>query len=265
MTTRRARAQLALGLLIWFGAVLILVQVVSASWPSAVGPTARPDDALAALCGSAGLALLGWLGAAAGCSVADVVLPGGHPLAGLLRSIGERITPVVARRVLVGVLGAALVGAASPAMAATDRAGPSVAATVTGRQAAAPAGTAPTGGLDPSWAAVTAAATSGAGTRSAAAPVDVAPSAEPGLDPSWGRTGRLRPGVQPEHHVVVRRGDTLWDIAARHLGPAATDAEIARAWPLWFTANRHVIGPDPDHLRPGQQLRPPDSSTGGAG
>ena len=57
--------------------------------------------------------------------------------------------------------------------------------------------------------------------------------------------------------VVVRRGDTLWSIAARHLGPDPSDAEIAQAWPAWHDANREVVGPDPDVLLPGQVLRAP--------
>lgn len=57
--------------------------------------------------------------------------------------------------------------------------------------------------------------------------------------------------------VVVRRGDTLWEIAARHLGAGATPAEVARAWPEWHRANRAVIGADPDLLLPGQRLVPP--------
>jgi resuscitation-promoting factor RpfA len=61
--------------------------------------------------------------------------------------------------------------------------------------------------------------------------------------------------------VVVRRGDTLWDIAARHLGPAATVARVAAEWPRWYHANRAVIGPDPDHLEPGQRLHPPPADT----
>ena len=60
-----------------------------------------------------------------------------------------------------------------------------------------------------------------------------------------------------DDHVVVRRGDTLWAIAARHLGGPATDADVAEAWPRWYAANREVIGADPDHIRPGQLLVPP--------
>jgi hypothetical protein len=54
--------------------------------------------------------------------------------------------------------------------------------------------------------------------------------------------------------VVVRRGDTLWAIAARHLGASATDADIAEEWPRWWRANREQIGDDPDRLLPGQVL-----------
>ena len=57
------------------------------------------------------------------------------------------------------------------------------------------------------------------------------------------------PGV-----YVVRQGDCLWRIAARHLGAGATPAEIDLAWRHIYDANRAVIGPDPDLLLPGQQL-----------
>lgn len=65
------------------------------------------------------------------------------------------------------------------------------------------------------------------------------------------------PGRAVLDEVVVRRGDTLWGIAARQLGPDASDAEIATEWPRWYRANRELIGPSPDHLLPGQRLRPP--------
>ena len=55
-------------------------------------------------------------------------------------------------------------------------------------------------------------------------------------------------------HVVVHRGDSLWSIAARHLGEQATDADVADAWPRWYAANRELIGEDPDLLLPGQVL-----------
>ncbi len=56
---------------------------------------------------------------------------------------------------------------------------------------------------------------------------------------------------------IVTRGDSLWRIAARLLGSDASDAEIARAWPALYAANRHVIGGDPHHIEPGQVLSIP--------
>ena len=62
---------------------------------------------------------------------------------------------------------------------------------------------------------------------------------------------------------VVRPGDCLWSIAAAHLRPGATDAEVARAWPRWYRANRSTIGPDPSLLLVGTRLHVPASSTTG--
>ncbi|HWF41887.1 MAG TPA: LysM peptidoglycan-binding domain-containing protein [Acidothermaceae bacterium] len=73
-----------------------------------------------------------------------------------------------------------------------------------------------------------------------------------------------RDAVDPSHRsadgYVVRRGDTLWDIAARHLRPKASAVDISRAWPAWYDANRAVIGTDPSMIRPGEVLVPPSDS-----
>lgn len=61
----------------------------------------------------------------------------------------------------------------------------------------------------------------------------------------------------PSAHAVVRRGDTLWAIAARHLGPGSTVQDVAQEWPRWYAANRDLIGPDPDLILPGQELVAP--------
>ncbi len=119
--------------------------------------------------------------------------------------------------------------------------------------------------------ATTARATAHAATTGSA-PTPPDPRWAPDPDPRWvPEPPRVRP--QPdiarvtaaptrapsaaEGHVVVRRGDSLWVIAARHLGPGATDREVAAEWPRWFAENRAVIGPDPDLIRPGQLLRAP--------
>lgn len=68
-----------------------------------------------------------------------------------------------------------------------------------------------------------------------------------------GRCGGPRSGDE----VVVHRGDSLWSIVQRDLGPDAGPSEIARTWPAWYTANRDAIGPDPDALLPGTTLHRP--------
>ena len=65
------------------------------------------------------------------------------------------------------------------------------------------------------------------------------------------------PREAPTEHVVVRAGDTLWSLAARHLGQQATVQDIAEEWPRWYAANRDIIGPDPDLILPGQELAIP--------
>jgi nucleoid-associated protein YgaU len=61
--------------------------------------------------------------------------------------------------------------------------------------------------------------------------------------------------------VVVRPGDSLWTIAAARLPDDATDTQIARAWPAWWSANREAIGTDPGLILPGLSLTPPARST----
>jgi nucleoid-associated protein YgaU len=64
--------------------------------------------------------------------------------------------------------------------------------------------------------------------------------------------------VEPQvEGVTVHAGESLWDIAARHLGPGASDLDIALHWPRWYEANRELIGRNPDVLLPGQILQPP--------
>ncbi|MBD8870264.1 LysM peptidoglycan-binding domain-containing protein [Nocardioides sp. MJB4] len=65
------------------------------------------------------------------------------------------------------------------------------------------------------------------------------------------------PGAGPGRKVVVGPGDTLWDLAADHGPPGATAAEVDAAWRRIHAANRAVIGPDPDLIRPGTPLRLP--------
>ncbi|GAB3593003.1 hypothetical protein GCM10027446_14560 [Angustibacter peucedani] len=69
--------------------------------------------------------------------------------------------------------------------------------------------------------------------------------------------GRRHVEADRADDVVVRRGDTLWSLAARQLGPGATDAQVAAQWPRWWHANRDRVGADPDRLLPGTRLVAP--------
>ncbi|MCW2673333.1 MAG: hypothetical protein JWP14_1922 [Frankiales bacterium] len=66
-----------------------------------------------------------------------------------------------------------------------------------------------------------------------------------------------RSAVPASSEVVVHTGDSLWAIAQRELGTDATQRQVARAWPRWWTANRAVIGDDPDLIHPGDRLTAP--------
>ena len=50
----------------------------------------------------------------------------------------------------------------------------------------------------------------------------------------------------PVRTVVVRPGDCLWSIAARDLGPGASDAAVDARWRAIYAANHALVGPDPD-------------------
>jgi hypothetical protein len=54
--------------------------------------------------------------------------------------------------------------------------------------------------------------------------------------------------------VVVGPGDSLWRIARRLLPGDAPDAEVATVVAGLYAVNHRTIGPDPDHLVPGQRL-----------
>jgi nucleoid-associated protein YgaU len=91
-------------------------------------------------------------------------------------------------------------------------------------------------------------------------PVSALAATTPGPATSWPSLDRA-PVVT--HHApaprryVVRPGDTLWGIAARHLSGRPSAHDIARAWPAWWTTNRAVVGDDPNVIHPGQRLAAP--------
>jgi hypothetical protein len=273
------------GVAAWCLATLVLARAARDGLAALDGGAATLDQLFGGIAAALGLILLAWTALATVCAIAVTALPAGSAVGRGARQLSDRITPGAVRRVLTLLVGAALVSGAVPAQATTAAAGPSVIALSTdpvpspgsdldpgwftpsrasGHQAA--------DSIDPGWAPPTPRPTAGStspvpsaevGARVATGAVGARRPTAPDLDPTWGSPGRLRAGVDPEASVVIRRGDNLWDLAARHLGPGATDAEIAAAWPRWFTTNRAVIGSDPDLLRPGWRLHPPSSTPGG--
>lgn len=100
------------------------------------------------------------------------------------------------------------------------------------------------------------------------ADVPVQPQWKPTAPPSDPRLFSAPPlraapaGVSPSlsAQVTVLAGDSLWTIAARALGPEASDLDIALDWPRWYEANRAAIGDNPDVLLPGQILQVPSAA-----
>jgi len=63
--------------------------------------------------------------------------------------------------------------------------------------------------------------------------------------------------AHPQTHLVVRPGDTLWQLAANRLRTSASPRDVATLVEDLHRHNRKVIGPDPDLIRPGQRLAVP--------
>ena len=200
---------------------------------TAPGPAAF-DDLLALVAAGAAWAVLAWLTAGL-----LLCLAAGHRRTdGRLDRVARAIAPLAVRRLAALLLGLGLVGAplgvALPAQA--DR---TVAAAA--QQAGPTEPPVDVSALD-RW----------------TPDRPVAPTATPKqpAEPRALLVTRPHRGRVVSDHVVVRRGDTLWDIAARALGPEASVADIAASWPGWYAANRSAIGPDPDLILPGQRIRP---------
>ena len=237
---------------------------------SAPGP-ATLDEVVGLAAAVTACALVLWWG------LGTLVAVGSHlpgRLGARCRGLALRAAPAMTRRVAAALVGVAVGGALVPGAAMADTpphptrgATSSVAVTSSVGTAAGP--------LDhtgPGWV-PTAAATPTTSPAAAPTPTTAVPSPSPtgGVgEPGWTPTRPLqRPqaplavlGLRPAPRtaadgVVVHRGDTLWSIVASRLGPDASDAEVAAAWPAWHEANRAVIGDDPDLLVPGQLLRAP--------
>lgn len=234
----------------------------------APGP-ASADELLAFGAASLALAIGAWLALG---MVLEVLSHAPGRVGATARLWSDRLTPALARRVAAFVIGVGVGVAGGPTQAVASPRSPSTSASV----AASPAdpGFLPARSLpdapaaDPGFAPAPA---SPAFTPGAAAPgpgfTPTAPRVRPQADPGL-LGGRVAPTTDLDNNndndndttVVVHRGDSLWSIAARHLGEHASDAEIAQAWPRWFELNLAVIGDNPDLILPGQILRIPSAN-----
>jgi len=70
-------------------------------------------------------------------------------------------------------------------------------------------------------------------------------------------TVQADPQAEPQAHVVVNLGDTLWQLAEKRLRPSGSPGEVAAFVEDIHRHNRKVIGPNPDLIRPGQRLAVP--------
>ncbi|MEN8114001.1 MAG: LysM peptidoglycan-binding domain-containing protein [Actinomycetota bacterium] len=89
------------------------------------------------------------------------------------------------------------------------------------------------------------------------------PETEREVEPAVGAaTHRARRTDATGATYVVEPGDCLWRIAratlAERTGRSPAGAEIARFWRAIYTANRAVIGDDPNLIFPGQHLDIPE-------
>lgn len=258
---RRARA-LLLGLVATIGSAVIAVPCLLSARRAftALRPlmAVSLDEALVVLAAAlAGLVCL-WLSllfALGTCSLLPGLLGAGG------RRLAEHLAPAFCARLTSSLLGAALLTSTPPATLAI----------------ASPAGTVAAKGV-----AADALAGRGSDGRTSGAVAGVADLSRQAPSPGW---RPQRPAAAPARDLgsqllatsprpgwcagaedgvaVVRRGDSLWTIAARHLGPDATAAEVAHEWPRWYAANRHLIGDDPGLILPGQVLVAPDDTIPG--
>ena len=80
------------------------------------------------------------------------------------------------------------------------------------------------------------------------------PALAPPVDPTTVRSAPAATPPRASRLHVVRRGESLWSIAAA-TSPAGAD--VGERWRSIWAANRDVVGEDPDLILPGQRLRIP--------
>jgi hypothetical protein len=227
-------------------ALVVVAVSIGAAWliwrlrPDAATSTAPPDADIVTACTWLAWALTGYLAIATAFSgLAHVVNAIGLAGDSLARLAPERLRRVVDLAVTLSIA-ATVLGASGAA--------PAVASARQHLGSGAQPSPATTGTLD--WPGLAAPARVGS-TRN----VPRHHQTTLGLVAGGRASTTSRPPSTAE--VVVTSGDSLWSIAARHLGPGASAEETVSAWHQWYDANRLVVGDDPDLIYPGQRLRAP--------
>jgi LysM repeat protein len=224
----------------------------------------RVDAAVEIGVTSAGLLVAVWLACSALVATMCLLVR----VAGTTWRTGERFVhryaPQVVRKALVLAVGAGIgLGIASGATAAAPEPAPTVTTSGSSTSAVGPAVLDDLGWVvtepaeTPHQPTPTAVEETGTALLAGTTTVTASPEGAPTLDTAAATTlveSAATPGT-----VVVESGDSLWAIAARHLPPDASDAQIAAAWPRWYEANAVEIGADPDLIRQGQVLVAPAS------
>jgi len=241
MTGATVAARLARSVAVVASAGTITALLVSAGSDLRAAPVSI-ETVLAAGFAYAGAAISAYLALATAVSAVETAATRREP-----RS--ARALPAAARRFLAGGLGVALALGTTVPATATDAVSPGWAPTTASESPVA----SPVASASPVIPRV----------ALAPAPPDVSTRARPETPPALAPPAATwtpptdTPAPEPPARAsvhVVRPGDSLWRIAANHLGRGTFDAAIARAWPIIYQANRDVIGDDPGFIRPGQRL-----------
>lgn len=230
---------------------------------TAAGP-ASPADGILVVIALAGALLSLWLGVGMALSALSA-LPGA--LGQACTRLAARMAPAAVRKVVAFVLGTALTAALVPgtAVAGSAHQTPRHAVVTSAQHAVGALGNIADAAPDASFRLISETiSTASEAIHLTSEAIGTSDDGDAAPGPSWSPDRRALSASSTAGmvNIVVQRGDSLWSIAARHLGPGATPAEINAEWHRWFAANQRVIGDDANLITPGQVLSLPASGRG---